>query len=291
VVRPQRNRREVLSQLLTLLRKHRPFALSIARSWIRKLPPSVELCDIEQAALIGVFQWCRTHPDETADGWKGGLILRIRGSIKDELRRQDYLPRYVRKDNPHLQVRRFDDISRGLEERLEDDTESAAVLTERSQVIAEAMLAEMHPLDLQVIRQHYFGGNQFDEIAAEQGTTPARISQRHHRALDTMRFTLERNTRREERRMNAPRKGTRGMLSTLPEEGINLRAELARYQDSLVEQALARSGGNKAQAARLLGLNRTTLVEMLKSRSLIVPRIAPVLELKPLRKCGPKEER
>jgi RNA polymerase sigma factor (sigma-70 family) len=52
--------------------------------------------------------------------------------------------------------------------------------------------------------------------------------------------------------------------SVLPEAGFDLIAELRRYQGFLIDQALLRTGGNKAQAAVLLGLNRTTLVEMLK---------------------------
>jgi DNA-binding protein Fis len=52
--------------------------------------------------------------------------------------------------------------------------------------------------------------------------------------------------------------------SVLPEAGFDLIAEMKRYQVFLLDQALLRTGGNKAQAAALLGLNRTTLVEMLK---------------------------
>jgi hypothetical protein len=52
--------------------------------------------------------------------------------------------------------------------------------------------------------------------------------------------------------------------STLPDEGIDLAAELERYRDWMIEQALTRTLGNRQQAANLLGLNRTTLVEMLK---------------------------
>lgn len=52
--------------------------------------------------------------------------------------------------------------------------------------------------------------------------------------------------------------------STLPDEGIDLAMELERYRDWMIGQALTRTLGNKQQAANLLGLNRTTLVEMLK---------------------------
>jgi transcriptional regulator with PAS, ATPase and Fis domain len=50
----------------------------------------------------------------------------------------------------------------------------------------------------------------------------------------------------------------------LPLEGINLRDALEKMEQQLIRQALVRSSGNKAAAATLLGINRTTLVEKLK---------------------------
>jgi len=50
----------------------------------------------------------------------------------------------------------------------------------------------------------------------------------------------------------------------LPEPGIDLRAHLIAIERSLVEQALQRADGTVAQAARLLGLRRTTLVEKMR---------------------------
>lgn len=54
------------------------------------------------------------------------------------------------------------------------------------------------------------------------------------------------------------------VASTLPDEGIDLYRELDRYREWLIDQALIRTGGNRAGAARLLGIKRTTLVMMLK---------------------------
>jgi two-component system response regulator AtoC len=51
---------------------------------------------------------------------------------------------------------------------------------------------------------------------------------------------------------------------TLPEEGIDLDAYVAGIERELIERSLERTGGNKGQAARLLNLKRTTLVEKLK---------------------------
>jgi sigma-54 specific flagellar transcriptional regulator A len=51
---------------------------------------------------------------------------------------------------------------------------------------------------------------------------------------------------------------------TLPEEGINIKQALEDLESKLTLDALRRSKGNKAKAAELLGLKRTTLIERLK---------------------------
>jgi transcriptional regulator with PAS, ATPase and Fis domain len=52
----------------------------------------------------------------------------------------------------------------------------------------------------------------------------------------------------------------------LPDSGIDLRNAVESFENNLIRQALERTRWNKNQAARLLGLNRTTLVEMLKRK-------------------------
>ncbi len=52
----------------------------------------------------------------------------------------------------------------------------------------------------------------------------------------------------------------------LPNHGIDLRGAVEEYENRLIRQALARTGGNKNRAAQLLGINRTTLVEMVKRK-------------------------
>jgi DNA-binding NtrC family response regulator len=50
----------------------------------------------------------------------------------------------------------------------------------------------------------------------------------------------------------------------LPEEGVDLDAFVAKIERELIQRSLERTGGNKGQAAKLLNLKRTTLVEKLK---------------------------
>ncbi len=54
----------------------------------------------------------------------------------------------------------------------------------------------------------------------------------------------------------------------LPDQGFDLFSAVESYQNNLIRQALTRTGGNKNKAAQLLGLNRTTLVEMIRRRGL-----------------------
>jgi DNA-binding NtrC family response regulator len=51
---------------------------------------------------------------------------------------------------------------------------------------------------------------------------------------------------------------------TLPEDGIDLDVFIAGVERELIQRSLERTGGNKGQAAKLLNLKRTTLVEKLK---------------------------
>jgi DNA-binding NtrC family response regulator len=50
----------------------------------------------------------------------------------------------------------------------------------------------------------------------------------------------------------------------LPDEGIDLEAFIGRIERELIARSLERTGGNKGQAAKLLNVKRTTLVEKIK---------------------------
>ncbi len=54
----------------------------------------------------------------------------------------------------------------------------------------------------------------------------------------------------------------------LPDGGICLNSAVDEFENNLIMQALSRSGGNKKEAALLLNLKRTTLIEKLKKKNL-----------------------
>jgi sigma-54 specific flagellar transcriptional regulator A len=57
-------------------------------------------------------------------------------------------------------------------------------------------------------------------------------------------------------------------IQTLPPEGISLKQYLIDIERSLIEQALSRTQGNVSQTARLLQLQRTTLIEKINKYEL-----------------------
>ncbi len=54
----------------------------------------------------------------------------------------------------------------------------------------------------------------------------------------------------------------------LPSNGIDLRQTLSDIEDHYIALAVERCSGNLSQAAKLLGYNRTTLVEKIKRKEL-----------------------
>ena len=56
------------------------------------------------------------------------------------------------------------------------------------------------------------------------------------------------------------------LQAPLPPDGVEMKSLLQGLENRLIDQALERCGDNRNQAAQLLGLKRTTLVEKLRKR-------------------------
>jgi sigma-54 specific flagellar transcriptional regulator A len=57
-------------------------------------------------------------------------------------------------------------------------------------------------------------------------------------------------------------------IQTLPPDGISLKQHLIDIERNLIEQALSRTQGNVSQTAKLLQLQRTTLIEKINKYEL-----------------------
>ncbi len=73
----------------------------------------------------------------------------------------------------------------------------------------------------------------------------------------------------------APESSGSSFSTTPPEaawsdEGLDFNGLISDFEDKLILQALNRSGGNKKEAAKMLNLKRTTLIEKIKKKNLPV---------------------
>ena len=57
--------------------------------------------------------------------------------------------------------------------------------------------------------------------------------------------------------------------SSMPARGVHLRDHLAEIEKTLIQQALTKAGGNVSQSARILNVQRTTLIEKINKYQLI----------------------
>jgi sigma-54 dependent transcriptional regulator, flagellar regulatory protein len=71
--------------------------------------------------------------------------------------------------------------------------------------------------------------------------------------------------------------GDEASLALLPDQGLDLRMHLYNIERTLIRQALERTDGTVAQAARLLQLRRTTLVEKLRKLDMMNDAAMPLV--------------
>jgi len=57
-------------------------------------------------------------------------------------------------------------------------------------------------------------------------------------------------------------------MPQLPPEGLSLKDRLAEIEKNIIEQALERAQGNVSKTAKLLNLQRTTLIEKINKYEL-----------------------
>ncbi|MAE29876.1 MAG: FliA/WhiG family RNA polymerase sigma factor [Planctomycetes bacterium] len=80
----------------TLMERHYPLVKYIAERLQQTLPRSIELDDLISAGLFGLMDAIRGFDPDRGFKFKTYCSTRIRGSILDQLRSQDWVPRLVR---------------------------------------------------------------------------------------------------------------------------------------------------------------------------------------------------
>jgi len=186
----------------------------------------IDLDDLEQAGYLGLIEASERFDETKGVKFETYALSRIRGSIQDELRKVDWVPRSVRRKVRETEktMEQFQQLSEEAQHRMQVDsgTEGSSVrmtvarmeATDFSEEATSARSTPMplsedtpdHTLELQEAREeliraieqlekrdrliialHYFEGLTFREIATILRISESRVSQLHGAILERLR--------------------------------------------------------------------------------------------------------
>ncbi len=93
-----------------LVALHAPLVKRIAYHLMSRLPPSVQADDLIQAGMMGLLEATRNYDPSQGASFETYAGIRIRGSMLDEIRKNDWVPRSV-----HRKARQIAEAVRKIE--------------------------------------------------------------------------------------------------------------------------------------------------------------------------------
>jgi len=99
-----------LGDIDQIVNKHAPLVKRIAYHLMSRLPPSVQADDLIQAGMIGLLEASRNYDATQGASFETYAGIRIRGSMLDEIRKNDWAPRSV-----HRKARKVAEAVRKIE--------------------------------------------------------------------------------------------------------------------------------------------------------------------------------
>ena len=91
--------RDNLGSLHIVIQKYANLVKKIAHHLLGRLPPSVQSEDLIQAGMIGLLEAYRNYDEYKGASFETYAGIRIRGSMLDEIRKGDWVPRSVHKNS------------------------------------------------------------------------------------------------------------------------------------------------------------------------------------------------
>jgi len=109
----------------SLIRQHAPLVKRIAFHLMARLPSSVQVDDLIQAGMIGLLEASRKYDPSKGASFETYAGIRIRGSMMDEIRKGDWVPRSV-----HRNSRKISEAIKLVEDREGRDAKDYEVAKE-----------------------------------------------------------------------------------------------------------------------------------------------------------------
>ena len=126
------NARGTVERQQDYAKQYAPLVRRIAHQMIAKLPANVELDDMIQAGMIGLMDAVNRFEESQGTQFEVYAASRIRGSMLDELRAGDWLPRSARKNQ-----RDIENAIHRLEQRLQRAPQEGEIAQELGMSVPE----------------------------------------------------------------------------------------------------------------------------------------------------------
>ena len=181
----------------TLIEHHMPLVRTIAERVLQTLPKSVDVDDLTSAGTFGLMDAINGFDLSRGIKFKTYCTTRIRGSILDELRSQDWVPRLVR-----LKAHRLERAVRALEGRLGRNPNQAEIAEEMEISIEElqAHQSEANAKTIFSLSEKWNDGDddqdleKVDILADRKSTSPVEMIQQND-ALEMITGSLTKKER------------------------------------------------------------------------------------------------
>ncbi len=95
---------ESLAERTDWVERYAPLVRRIAHYMIARLPANVDLGDVTQAGMLGLLDAISRYEETQGAQFETYAAQRIRGAIVDELRRNDWLPRSLRRNMRRIEA-------------------------------------------------------------------------------------------------------------------------------------------------------------------------------------------
>jgi len=168
-----------LSDKEECIKEYAPLVKRIAHHLMLRLPSSVAVDDIIQAGMIGLLDAAGRYDELRGAQFETFAAQRIRGSMLDELRQADWMPRSLRRD-----MRRIEAAMSKLQQRLGRSPSESEVALELEMPLTEyqQMLFESRGAQLVYYEDFHNEGDEdfFDRYDFDSDANPLELLQDEH---------------------------------------------------------------------------------------------------------------
>ena len=135
-----------------------PWARHFARACTSKLPNHLDHDDLQSAGVLGYLRAATRYDESKGASFRGYCAVRIRGAVLDELRRWDWAPRSVHKDQ-----KRITSITTSLTTQLERDPTPGELASAMGMEVKDLAVFQVHSQPRQLVSLHDISENSHGE--------------------------------------------------------------------------------------------------------------------------------